>query len=195
MASAVCLKCGLLKRHPMDSCRSCGYCPVGDDLAMAKSIVLSDGYQIGEEWRSRTNKELKQIGKAIQSGTEFAFNQDEIDELLEQKKIIDTASPSTWTVFLALLRVFRSSWIFLTILVIFLFSLVLYDAFSPHGTHQFDWSLALTSLALIISLPMVLGCVFILVAIIVYGRLVITRLINMIYSRIDRDQHAKRGRR
>ncbi len=162
---------------------------------MAKSIVLSDGYQIGEEWRSRTNRELKQIGQAIQSGTEFAFNQGDIDELLEQKKIIDMTSPSTWIVFRALMRVFRPILISSIIFGIVLAGLALWTAFAHGHNGHLDLSLLISALILIVWLPLLLGIVFAVVAIIVYGRLAITRLIDLIYSTISHNQDAKKNHR
>ena len=41
MALAICISCGSTKRRALGRCRHCGYSPIGDNLAMAKSLMLS----------------------------------------------------------------------------------------------------------------------------------------------------------
>ena len=179
MSTAICLKCGTTKRHPMARCGSCGYCPMGDSLAMVKSVILSSSYQIreDEEWKHRTRTELREIGDRIRQGVEFQFDQGEIDGLLGQKKLFDEGKmPSSLAIFGALLRTFRPLVIGLGVFGLVLLALAIYGAFGPGGTGRFDWSLSLAGLLLVFLFPLVFAAAVAVAFAITYSKLLVARL-------------------
>lgn len=191
MSGAVCLKCGCMKRHPLDSCRACGYCPVGDNLAMAQSIVLSDGYQLGEEWKDRTDADLKEISDRIKRGDRIAFNRVEIDKLLEQRKLLDAAPPSEWVLFLAFLQIFRPVLIFFGVLGSLGFGLVLYGALRPVGRGRVDWSLFFISLLSVLWIPLVYWMLFVAFKAIGISKLSFRRIIGRVRLGAKRGTYGK----
>lgn len=102
---AVCISCGSLKRRPFDSCTYCGYDPRSDNVAMAKSLVLSDRYYITSEDRYLTRAELEAASVAIKRG-QYVFDSDKIASLVKEKRTLDQAgSPPWWRVIIFILLI------------------------------------------------------------------------------------------
>ena len=92
MSKSVCIFCGEFKTQPYHRCKSCRAKP-SSNLELAKSIYLSDGYQINDDWVSNSNDFLNEASNHIKNGSPVDFDQSTIDSLLEQKKLLDTV---TW---------------------------------------------------------------------------------------------------
>jgi hypothetical protein len=75
MTHAVCLKCGCVKRGALTPCPECGFDPSDDQMAVAKSLVLSDHHQSLEA--------LKKASETIKAGGKVDFNDDELDAMAD----------------------------------------------------------------------------------------------------------------
>ena len=113
MKSAICLRCGEWKHRPWATCKKCGFDPTNDPLLEAKSVFLSTGRYVGEDYVHEYHKELEKYSERIKSGEPIEFPQGEIDRLLEQRQAV--SSVSAVQVYLALLY---NIWPLLLIIVV-----------------------------------------------------------------------------
>ena len=81
MTLSVCIKCGALKKRPIQKCPNCHFMPQSND-DKAKSLVLSSAYEIDGSYCGKSINELKSIAKDIQEGKPYLFNGDEISNVI-----------------------------------------------------------------------------------------------------------------
>ena len=95
MGYSICIFCGESKKKPLQKCRSCGRSPVGCDDDVAKSLIASEDLidEEGDPLKSRA--ELLEISEKIKL-KEYFFDQDHVDLLLQQKKILDDSPGIEW---------------------------------------------------------------------------------------------------
>jgi hypothetical protein len=89
MPYAVCIQCGEGKRRPYSKCHRCGFLPLGDDVAMAKSIILSTERKFSRGETPISKTKLMNIGRQIRSGQEYNFDETQIQRLIVQKKELE----------------------------------------------------------------------------------------------------------
>ncbi len=88
MEIAVCIECGLVKKKVERICPRCGFDPMRDAEAHAKSIRLSSRYREAN-MEHLDSSALREIAQRIENGEKFAFKTDEISELLQEKAALD----------------------------------------------------------------------------------------------------------
>lgn len=122
---------------------------------MVKSVILSDDYQLENGRNSLTDDDLEDIALRIGRGEQIPFNQVEINELLDEKKLFDSVPPPTErTLFLAFLKIFRPALVFFGALGIIGVCLVLYDFWQRSWNHA-DLPLLFISFLSILWIPLV----------------------------------------
>ncbi|MGS2723488.1 hypothetical protein ACVBEJ_07055 [Porticoccus sp. GXU_MW_L64] len=92
---SICIYCGASKSKPFSDCGKCSRSPLGVDVDMARSLILSttvgeDGYPYSSE------DELIIAGDKIASGSRYCFDEELVQELLEQKKLLEESSGIEW---------------------------------------------------------------------------------------------------
>lgn len=95
MTFSVCIYCGHSKKKPLVKCEFCGKTPQESDLDMARSIILSTSSDDNGE-PFNTKDELLRIGDRISRGSNYSYNQEALDCLLKQKKLLDQNSGIQW---------------------------------------------------------------------------------------------------
>jgi hypothetical protein len=70
-------------------CARCKFSPEGDDVAMAKSLMLSEGWRDEEGVAVRTVEELREIGRRIRAGEAVVFDEEALRKLVAQKRELD----------------------------------------------------------------------------------------------------------
>lgn len=85
MSLAICIRCGTVKKSPIQKCPSCGLQPETDE-DKAKSLILSLNYEIGGEYRGKSKEELLAIGQQIRDGTPYQFDPQEVAAVIEYAK-------------------------------------------------------------------------------------------------------------
>lgn len=69
-----------------------------------QSIILSEGFTIGEDFICKSNDELRAIGKDISEGRPFAFDENEIRRVLVIAHEVENTT--LWDLLLGLIRLF-----------------------------------------------------------------------------------------
>lgn len=88
MNYAICINCGRPKRRPAGQCPSCKFAPKSDS-DLAKSLMLSLSYPIGEQGVSKTWEELVEIGHLVGEGR-YEFDEKEVKKVMQEaKKALD----------------------------------------------------------------------------------------------------------
>jgi len=83
VASAICIQCGASKGSPIAKCRACAFDPRDDEIALARSFLLSvERYDDGTD-RRRYRGELDEVGRRIQAGDQVVFDDAEIQREIE----------------------------------------------------------------------------------------------------------------
>ena|SRR6266436_5413135 len=82
---AICIRCGALKKSPIQKCPSCGFQPQTDE-DKAKSLILSLNYEIDGEYRGKTKEELLAIAQQIRDGKPYEFDPQEVAAVIEYAK-------------------------------------------------------------------------------------------------------------
>lgn len=67
MSLSVCIRCGAIKRRPMDRCPRCGFQPATDE-EKAKSLLLSLDAEIDGEYVGRSKEELLALSQNFPPG-------------------------------------------------------------------------------------------------------------------------------
>jgi hypothetical protein len=80
MIQAVCIQCGTPRKRPTDRCNVCHFKPSSDE-EKAKSLMLSNFYEIDGEYRGKTQEELKAIGENIRDGKVYKFDPQEVAQV------------------------------------------------------------------------------------------------------------------
>lgn len=81
MGFAVCIKCGAIKSYSIQKCKTCHFRPEEEE-DKAKSLILSDDYEIDNEYLGKDIEELKKIASAIQSGADYKFSEQEVQDII-----------------------------------------------------------------------------------------------------------------
>jgi len=95
MGYSICIFCGESKNKPLQKCKACGKSPLGSNVDMAKSLITSQELRDEDGAPLKSKTELINISKKIKS-KEYIFDQDKIDALLEEKKLLDESSGVQW---------------------------------------------------------------------------------------------------
>jgi hypothetical protein len=77
MMSAVCIRCGTIKKWPMDTCGRCAFIPTADE-DKARSLILSTAYEIHGEYRGKSVEELEKIAADIRAAKPYSFDAHEV---------------------------------------------------------------------------------------------------------------------
>ena len=116
MAYSVCIYCGSVKRSPFASCKQCKRSPKGSDLDMVKSLILSLKLTDDNGDSLMSKGELDQITRKIKA-KEYVFNQKLVDELLKEKRLLDSSARGIQWGFL----LFASFFLILPIIAVIIF--------------------------------------------------------------------------
>lgn len=73
MEKAVCIRCGSFKRLPFEKCTNCGFAPVTQEDC-ARSLMLSEAFDVGEETFGLTPAELRAAANTIRVGGKYTFD-------------------------------------------------------------------------------------------------------------------------
>lgn len=77
-AKAICMSCGAAKAGSAKPCDACGFAPGHDDVALAKSHILSvERYRDGTD-RKQYASELEVLGARIRAGESVSFDAAEV---------------------------------------------------------------------------------------------------------------------
>jgi hypothetical protein len=88
----ICVECACLKRKHLDKCPDCGFDPKGNDLATAKSILLSESYYLKGKWHHRSEKQIERLSENIRAGEPHPYSEADLKEVLEQKKLVESVT-------------------------------------------------------------------------------------------------------
>jgi len=80
---AVCMRCGEFKRDALRVCEKCGFLPK-EAQESAKSLLLSECFDLGEEVIGLTKSELAQASEAIKSGNAYHFDEIELSKVTSE---------------------------------------------------------------------------------------------------------------
>jgi hypothetical protein len=95
MTAAVCIRCGLVKRHPAARCPRCAFTPTTTN-DLAKSWILSTRYRVpGRPGWSR--RALEGIGKRIEAGEPFPFDDRGVAEVEELQRLAEQTPVSRFS--------------------------------------------------------------------------------------------------
>lgn len=84
MKNAICIRCGHPKKRSYSRCPNCSFAPKSD-RDLAKSMMLSLDYQVGEQYLARSWEELLEIGVSLSKG-EYQFDEKEVEELTKDAR-------------------------------------------------------------------------------------------------------------
>ena len=84
MKYAICIRCGRPKRQSNSRCPNCKFAPTSD-RDLAKSLILSLSYPIGEAGDSKSWEELLEIGGLIAEG-QYEFDEKEVDGVVREAR-------------------------------------------------------------------------------------------------------------
>lgn len=90
MVRAVCISCGNSKASPWKNCRACGFDPMGDEMALVKSVYLSEGRYECDDDKTRYRQELEKLSSEIQNGRQIQYDPEELKRLLDQKQLVES---------------------------------------------------------------------------------------------------------
>ena len=88
---AVCVQCGNFKRHALSACDHCGFNPTSA-AERAKSLILSEYFDFGEEVVGRSYPELEAASEKLKSG-DFVFDTSEVVRVREAVKKAEAITP------------------------------------------------------------------------------------------------------
>jgi hypothetical protein len=89
---AICIRCGNQKGNAIRRCPICGFKPQTDE-EKAKSLILSLDYEINGEYRGKTKQELVAIGQTIRIGKPYAFDPQEVSQVVNYAKSVISIPP------------------------------------------------------------------------------------------------------
>jgi len=79
--SAVCVRCGKLKLRALIRCKSCGFTPSSRE-DQARSLMLSQQFDAGEEVVGLQPQELQSVATRIQGGQPFQFDPETLAKVM-----------------------------------------------------------------------------------------------------------------
>lgn len=85
MNYAICIRCGQPKKRSNGRCPNCKFVPKSDH-DLAKSMILSLSYQVGERDLSKSWDELLDIGRLIERGG-YEFDEKEVDWIAKEAQM------------------------------------------------------------------------------------------------------------
>lgn len=109
---AICIKCGIAKEKPWQTCSNCGFTPEGEDLVQSTYCSVLR-FTDDPDRETAYQNEIIQMSEAIQAGKRLTFDQAELQRLRDLIEFTEAGSPSVWGV---LFRIFLPAIIFLAIL-------------------------------------------------------------------------------
>lgn len=104
MVDAICLRCGSPKKQPWKRCGGCGYDPAQEEMSLVKSVYLSLGRFEDAADRAAYREELDDIGQRIRAGESVIFDEEVLQRLKAQKRLVESVPLSA--VWFAVLRLF-----------------------------------------------------------------------------------------
>ena len=116
MANALCPRCGTPKKQPWVKCKNCGLDPADDEEVLVKSVYFSVERFDDADDRQRYGKELDELGKRLRAGERPSFDDAELEQLRQQKRLV--ASVPYSAVWGAVFRLFLPAIIPLAVLTI-----------------------------------------------------------------------------
>ena len=116
--TAVCIRCGCLKRGAAAKCTVCQFRPDSAE-DKAKSLILSTAYEIDGDYRGKTTNELKSIALSIANGHAYHFAAEEV-------RLVVAYAESVMSMSSKRLMVDGLRWLLLPMFILFATYLVLF---------------------------------------------------------------------